>query len=85
VIRSKAKAIKCDTQQRRRSGAERMKLSRQRRRDGFAGVIAVEVRQSEVATLVARGFLADAKRHDRAAIAEGLGRLLDLVLAPKGR
>ncbi len=61
-------------------GAERMQQSRQRRREGFVGVIAMEVRQREVAALIARGLLAAADRDDRGAIAEALGRLLDTVL-----
>jgi hypothetical protein len=69
-----------DAKQKPFSGAERMRQSRQRRREGFIGVICVEVRQREVAALVARGLLAAADRGDRGAIAEALGRLLDSLL-----
>ncbi len=72
--------MKCDAKPKAVSGAERMRQSRERRREGFVGVIGVELRQREVAALVARGLLAAADRGDRGAIAEALGRLLDSLL-----
>jgi hypothetical protein len=47
-------------------------------------MISVELHQREVAAMVARGLLAEADRHDRGAIAVGLGRLLDLVFRGRG-
>jgi hypothetical protein len=66
------------------SSAQRMRLSRLRKREGFFGTISLDVRQSEVAALIARGFLAAADRKDRGAISDALGRLLDVVLRGAG-
>ena len=73
-----------DMQHKASSSADRMRQSRQRRRDGFVGVISVELRQREVAALIARGLLAAADCNDRGAIADALGRLLDVVLRKVG-
>ncbi len=56
--------------------ADRMRLSRQRRREGMR-VIPFEARDSEMAALVARGYLAPADANSRDAIATALGTLLD--------
>ena len=60
------------------TGAERMRLSRQRRREGLR-VVPLAVRDDEVAILVARGFLAAAKRDNPIAIALAMGELLDAL------
>jgi hypothetical protein len=58
--------------------AERMRLARQRQRDGIR-VIPFEVRDEEIEGLVARGLLDPVARHNRNAIANALGRLFDAV------
>ena len=63
---------------RQRSPAERMRLSRQRRREGMR-VVPFEVRDSEIRGLVAHGLLDPAARTNRDAIATALGALLDLI------
>ena len=63
----------------REASATRMRLSRERRRDGMR-VIAFQIRKSEVAELVRRGLLSAGDCHDRDAIARALGRLLDQML-----
>lgn len=58
--------------------AERMRLTRQRRRDGMR-VIPLEVRDVEVEHLVRLGILHPAARHDRQAIARALETVLDNI------
>ena len=58
------------------SAAERMRLTRQRRREGFR-VIPFEVRDSEIDQLVRHGLLKSADRNNRESIARALGTLLD--------
>ena len=58
--------------------AERMRLTRQRRRDGMR-VIPFEVRDEEIEALVARGLLDPVARNDRSAIARAMGNLFDAV------
>jgi hypothetical protein len=58
--------------------AERMRLTRQRRRDGMR-VIPFEVRDGEIANLVKLGLLDAAARENREAIARALGTLLDQI------
>jgi hypothetical protein len=56
--------------------AERMRVSRQRRRDGLR-CVPLEVRDEEIEALVKAGLLASDARNDRTAIAAAMGRLLD--------
>jgi len=72
---SKSK-IKCDVQ--RSEAAERMRLTRQRRRAGMR-VIPFVIRDEEITVLVARGLLDPIARNDRSAVARALGKLLDTV------
>jgi hypothetical protein len=60
------------------SGAERMRLSRLRRRDGTRA-IPFEVRDVEIENLVRFELLDAAARDDRTAIARALGNLLDRI------
>ena len=67
--------------QRRFEAAERMRLSRQRRRDGMR-VIPFEIRDSEIENLVKLGILDSENRDNRWAIAGALGKALDRL--PEG-
>jgi hypothetical protein len=58
--------------------AERMRVTRLRRRDGMR-VIPFEIRDSEIEGLVKRGLLDPVARNERSAIARALGNLLDAV------
>jgi len=58
------------------SGAQRMRLYRERRRRGLL-CIKVQVRRSEVEALIACGLLQPAQRQDRNALAAALHRYLD--------
>jgi hypothetical protein len=60
------------------AAAERMRRTRQRRRDGLR-FVGIDVRDSEVAELVRRGLLATDEQDDPGAIAEALCELLDQV------
>ena len=60
------------------SAATRMRLSRDRRRNGVR-VVPFEVRDSEIENLVAVKLLDPAHRDDRVAIARALGTLLDRI------
>lgn len=60
----------------RSAAAERMRLSRHRRRRGMR-VIPLEVRDAEIDSLVRLNLLDAAARNNRRAIAGALGRLLD--------
>ena len=62
----------------RSPAADRMRLSRQRRRDGMR-VIPFEVRDVEIESLVRLELLDAAARDDRTAIARALGNLLDRI------
>jgi hypothetical protein len=57
--------------------AKRMRLTRQRRANGLR-CVTLEIRDSEIDALVARGLLAD--RNDPEAIVQSLYVLLDRVL-----
>lgn len=57
-------------------GAERMRLSRKRRRRGLS-CIKVQLRRSEVDGLIACKLLEPTQREDRSAIAAALHRYLD--------
>jgi hypothetical protein len=58
------------------SSAERMRLFRERRRKGLT-CITVQLRESEIAALMERGFLDPVHRNNRVAIAIALHRYLD--------
>jgi hypothetical protein len=58
--------------------AERMRRSRERRREGLR-IVQFAVRDTEVDALVSHGLLDPARREDRASIARALGRLLDQI------
>jgi hypothetical protein len=60
------------------SSAERVRLSRARRKRRER-VVPIEVRDSEIAALVAHGFLKDDRKDDPRAIGDALGRLLDQI------
>jgi len=62
----------------RSSAAERMHISRKRRRDGLR-CVPFEIRDSEIEILVTRGLLDPVARNDRSAVARALGTLLDGV------
>jgi hypothetical protein len=62
--------------------ARRMRMSRTRRRLRER-VVPFEIRQTEVAALVAHGLLDPAQQDDRSAIAAALGRLLDRIPASR--
>lgn len=53
------------------AAAERMRLHRERRRNGLHCVI-VEVRESEVSALIRKGLLAPEMRHDPHAVRRAL-------------
>src|SRR5262249_4428442 len=63
-------------------GAERMRISRQRRRDGLQCLM-IELRVTEIDELVRRGYLCVENRNDHDAIKAALYRFLDRRLAPK--
>jgi hypothetical protein len=73
----------------RRSAAERMRMSRVRRHDGVSCVL-FEVRDCEIDRLVTYGLLNPAQRNDRRAIAVALGNLMHELwsepwpIAPRG-
>ncbi len=60
------------------SSADRVRLSRARRKR-HQRVVPFEVRHSEIAAVVAHGFLKDDRKDDPRAIADALGRLLDRI------
>jgi DNA-binding transcriptional regulator PaaX len=62
------------------AAAERMRRTRERRRDGM-WFVGIDVRTAEVEELVRRGLLAEAERADPAAIAKAVNKLLDSMLA----
>jgi hypothetical protein len=55
----------------------RAHVARRKRRER---VVPIEVRDSEIAALVAHGFLKDDRKDDPRAIGDALGRLLDQIL-----
>jgi hypothetical protein len=58
--------------------AERMRLSRARRRHGIR-VVPFEVRDAEIEALINHKLLAPSHSSDRQAIASALGKLLDII------
>jgi hypothetical protein len=65
------------------AAAERMRLSRQRRRDRLR-FLTIELRETEVSELVRRGYLSDGDRNDPDAIRTALYWFLDCQLVPPG-
>jgi hypothetical protein len=63
------------------SGAERMRIARERKRKGLR-CITVEVRQAEIDELVRRGYLIETERYDLHAIRAALHRHFDASLNP---
>ena len=61
--------------------AERMRRSRERRRDGMR-CLSVELRATEVAALIRRGFLKADARNDPYAVLEALHQFLDATFNP---
>ena len=59
------------------SGAQRMRVYRERRRRGLS-CIKVQLRRSEVDALIACGLLEPADRQDRGVLAAALHRYLDI-------
>jgi hypothetical protein len=69
----------CNAQQVARSAsADRVRRSRARRKR-CERVVSIEVRDREIAALVAHGFLKDDRKDDPRAIGDALGRLLDRI------
>jgi hypothetical protein len=64
------------------SGAQRMRASRQRKRQGIR-VVLVDLRATEIEGLISHGLLDPAMRNDREAIGGALGKLLDRI--PPGK
>jgi hypothetical protein len=62
------------------TSVHRMRATRRRRREGFFGVVPLEVRVEEVDALLAHGLLNPAERADRGAIALAVGTWLDRTL-----
>jgi hypothetical protein len=67
-----------DHQPRLSPAAERMRRHRERRRRGLRSVT-IEVRHSEVDTLIARRLLAPEESTDRSALRKAIHRFLDLT------
>ena len=61
--------------------AERMRRHRQRRKEGLR-CLTVELRESEVHTLVTRGLLSESLRDEPDAVRDALHRFLDRTLKP---
>jgi hypothetical protein len=59
--------------------AERMRLHRQRRRDGLR-CLTIELRETEIDVLVGKGLLNRETRHDPQAVSEALYAHLDQTL-----
>jgi hypothetical protein len=66
----------------RSPAAERMRRHRQRRRKGLRSLI-IELRETEVDTLVRRGLLLAEMRNELRAVRKALYAHLDRTLAPK--
>lgn len=62
------------------AAAERMRRSRERRREGYAFSVWTDVRVRDIDALIARGLLAPEDRDDRGAVDAALRLLLDAVL-----
>lgn len=61
--------------------AERMRRHRQRRRNGLR-CFTVELRETEIETLIRKGLLRSEMRNDRSAIIEALYEFFDDTLNP---
>jgi hypothetical protein len=66
------------------AAAERMRISRQRRRDGLRCVM-IELRETEISELVRLRYLSDDGRNDPIRIRTALCWFLDCQLSPPGR
>jgi hypothetical protein len=62
----------------RSTSADRVRLSRARRKRRER-VVPIEIRDSEIAALVAHGFLKDDRKDDPRDIGDALGRLLEQI------
>ena len=62
-------------------GAARMRRSRERRRNGIAGCLLVEIKWTEIEALARKGLIREEDRYDYAAVLSGLYRHLDASLA----
>jgi hypothetical protein len=61
--------------------AERMRRHRQRRRDGLRCLM-IELRETEIETLILKGLLKWETRNDRSAIIKALYEFFDRTLSP---
>ena len=66
----------------KKGSAQRMRLHRLRRKKGLY-CLTIELRASEIVTLIQSGFLPPQAHNDRAAIRSGLYRFLDQTLGVK--
>jgi hypothetical protein len=57
------------------TAAERMRLSRERRRNGLWCVPAL-LHETEIDSLIHKGFLKPERRHDRTALENAIGRFI---------
>jgi hypothetical protein len=65
--------------ERRAAARERVKRSRELRRDGYVGMVSLAIHRDEADALVRHGFLAEQDRGDVGAIADAIGKLLEHV------
>jgi hypothetical protein len=63
--------------------AERMRATRQRRREGYR-CVSLEIHQSQIAILIDRGFLDPDHRADPSSIASALAKHLELTFDTGG-
>ena len=70
-----------DGQLARSAAAERMRRHRQRQRNGL-GCLVIELRATEIETLIRKGLLKWETRNDRNAIIEALYAFFDCTLNP---
>lgn len=71
-----------DLQPKISSSALRMRRTRERRLNGIAGCITVEIKQAEIDELIRRGLVPEEKRRDYEAVLGGLYHHLDRTLRP---
>lgn len=65
------------------AAAERMRRSRQRRREGLR-YLTIELHETEIDGLVLRGMLLPVMRHDKSAVVEALYAFFDQTLGAAG-
>ena len=63
------------------SSAERMRRTRELRREGFFGVVPVTIAPEEIAALVTRGLLDPNETRNRKAIGYAVAMLMESALA----